>query len=95
MPDNAVPSIGIMRYAVLRFALWMVFALSLFQSVTVTVAWWEQPDSLQGWEDWMWVGALPALLLIYLRYFSKLGCGAGCDLGAAEEKAESNARPGR
>jgi hypothetical protein len=64
----------VLRQALLRFALWMVFAMALFQSVTVTVAWWSGELRQPRVWDWTWIGALPVLVGAYLRYFSILGC---------------------
>lgn len=80
-----------LKQALLRFALWMVFAMCFFQSVTTTVAWRQEPGRMQDWLDWFWVGSLPALLLIYLRYFSRLGCGAGCCSSTEEHSGDKRA----
>ncbi|MCU0937152.1 MAG: hypothetical protein MUF66_14115 [Gammaproteobacteria bacterium] len=70
-PPPGTPSLP--RLA-LRFGLWMVFAMALFQSVTVTVAWWTGELADPGAWDWLWIGALPVLVGVYLRFFSILGC---------------------
>jgi len=90
MPDNySAARARIIRFAILRFGLWMVFAMFLFQSITVTIAWWEDPHGPRSWGDWLWIGALPALLWIYLRYFSRLGCRAGCQIDDTDTDAKS------
>ncbi|MDD3517611.1 MAG: hypothetical protein PHQ14_04620 [Chromatiales bacterium] len=62
-----------MKQALVRAGLLMALLLCLFQSVMVTVAWWQgrlYPDLF----DWLWIAALPVLVGVYLRYFSVLGC---------------------
>lgn len=50
--------------------LWMGFAFILFQSVTVTVAWWEGELPQVGLREGFWIGLLPVWILVYFRYFS-------------------------
>lgn len=59
------------------FALSMAFVLGLFQSVTVTVAWWYGELSAGLWE-WLWIGLLPVWLFVFFRYYSvfRPGCRA-------------------
>jgi hypothetical protein len=59
------------------FALTMVFVLGLFQSVMVTVAWWNGALTAGPWE-WLWIGLLPVWLFVFFRYYSifRPGCRA-------------------
>jgi hypothetical protein len=59
------------------FALTMAFVLGLFQSVMVTVAWWNG-ESAAGPGEWLWIGLLPVWLFVYFRYYSvfRPGCRA-------------------
>lgn len=69
---------AVVRLAAGRFMLWMAFAMALFQSVTVTVAWWTGELARPGLWEWLWIGLLPVLVGAYLRYFSVVGC-TSCD----------------
>ncbi len=59
------------------FALSMAFVLGLFQSVIVTVAWWNGELTAGYWE-WLWIGLLPVWLFVFFRYYSifRPGCRA-------------------
>ena len=59
------------------FTLAMVFVLCLFQSVIVTVAWWNG-ELTAGPREWLWIGLLPVWLFVYFRYYSifRPGCRA-------------------
>lgn len=61
------------RQLLIRFLLWMVFAVCLFHAIRVTAIWLRTPDAISGW-DWLWIAALAPLVYIYFRYFSILGC---------------------
>ncbi len=50
--------------------LWMGFAFILFQSVTVTVAWWGGELTRVGLREGFWIGLLPVWIFVYFRYFS-------------------------
>jgi hypothetical protein len=65
----------------------MAFAFCLFQSITVTERWWSGELSDPGPWEWLWIALLPALVGVYLRYFSILGCGRGC-AGGTEAPTE-------
>ncbi|OGI55750.1 MAG: hypothetical protein A3D32_05975 [Candidatus Muproteobacteria bacterium RIFCSPHIGHO2_02_FULL_60_13] len=54
---------------VVAFVLWMVFAFSFLQSITVTVAWWKGEQSSGFWE-WLWIGLLPVWVFVYFSYYS-------------------------
>lgn len=56
----------------LRFGLGLVFMFSMIQSVTVSVVWWRDELAETGVWEWFWVGSLPILIIVYLRYFSVL-----------------------
>lgn len=59
------------------FALWMMFAFSFLQSITITVAWWKGELAAGIWE-WLWIGLLPVWVFVYFRYYSifRPGCRA-------------------
>jgi hypothetical protein len=67
-PASAAPG---WRAILGRIAVAVAFFFALLQSVTVTAEWWRGARAMQVW-DWLWVAALPALVAIYLRYFSVL-----------------------
>lgn len=62
---------------VVAFILWMVFAFSFYQSIMVTVAWWNGRVPAGLWE-WLWIGLLPVWVFVYFRYYSvfRPGCRA-------------------
>ena len=62
---------------VVAFVLWMVFAFSFLQSITVTVAWWKGELTAGAWE-WLWIGLPPVWVFVYFRYYSifRPGCRA-------------------
>ena len=62
---------------VVAFVLWMVFAFSFLQSITVTVVWWKGEQATGCWE-WLWIGLLPVWVFVYFRYYSifRPGCRA-------------------
>lgn len=64
------------KQLMLRFLLWMVFAVNLFHAIRVTAIWWRTPEAIGGW-DWLWIALLGPLVYIYIRYFSIIGCSAG------------------
>ncbi len=57
--------------------MWMVFAFSLLQSVSVTMTWWHGEQGIGPWE-WLWIGLLPVWLFVFFRYYSifRPGCRA-------------------
>ena len=55
-----------------RVVLGMAFALLLLDSLATAVRWWRGELASPGLLDWIEVGLLPVLLLVYLRYFSIL-----------------------
>lgn len=59
------------------FVLWMVFAFSFLQSITITVAWWKDELAAGAWE-WLWIGLLPVWVFVFFRYYSifRPGCHA-------------------
>ncbi len=59
------------------FVLWMAFAFSFLQSVTVTVAWWKG-ELTAGVREWLWIALLPVWVWVYFRYYSifRQGCRA-------------------
>lgn len=59
-----------MMSALIFLVLWIGFALVLFQSVTVTVAWWEGEMPEVGLREGFWIGLLPVWIVVYFRYFS-------------------------
>lgn len=65
--------------------LWVLLLL-MFQSVSVTVAWWQQlPADSEPWEM-LWIGLLPVWIFVYIRYFSifRRDCAACAGHGRAE-----------
>lgn len=64
------------RRRLVKIALAAAFMVAFLESVTVTAEWWQGTRQMQAW-DWLWVAALPALVGIYLRFFSVLR--PGCD----------------
>ena len=59
------------------FAVWMAFAFSFLQSITVTVALWKG-QLAAGWWEGLWIGLLPVWVFVYFRYYSifRPGCRA-------------------
>jgi hypothetical protein len=55
----------------------MLFVLAIMKSTVVTVAWWQGRLQDAGIGEWFWIGILPVLVFIYLRYFSVLACPPG------------------
>lgn len=53
-----------------RFVLGMAFTFSVLQSISVSVAWWRGELLETGAREWFWIGLLPILMFIFLRYFS-------------------------
>ena len=73
-----------------RTALAAAFFVAFLESVTVTAGWWQGTREMRPW-DWLWVAALPALVGIYLRWFSVLR--PGCDRCAPQaDEASKRAR---
>ena len=61
----------ILKVLTRALGLWVLLLL-IFQSVTVTVAWWRQsPAESEPWET-VWIGLLPVWIFFYIRYFSIL-----------------------
>lgn len=54
----------------LRFVLGMAFTFAAFRSISVSVAWWRRDLVETGAWEWFWIGLLPILIFIFLRYFS-------------------------
>ena len=81
------------RKLLLAFVLWMVFAFSLLQSITVTAGWWKGELHAGLWE-WLWIGLLPVWIFIFFRYYSifRPGCRA-CQL-PEHESSHHQAGPG-
>lgn len=74
------------------FVLWMAFAFSFLQSITITVAWWKG-ELAAGAREWLWIGLLPVWVFVYFRYYSifRLGCRA-C-VPPADESTEQRLGP--
>lgn len=70
----------------LWLAAWMLFVFALIESVKVFVSWWRNELAEPNLVDWFWIGLLPVLIGIYLRFFSvfRPDCQA-CVLPADEE----------
>ena len=73
------------------FVLWMMFAFSFLQSVTVTVAWWKGVLTAGVWE-WLWIALLPVWVWVYFRYYSIFR--RGCRACAPPENEPTGHRPG-
>lgn len=73
------------------FVLWMAFAFSFLQSVTVTVAWWKGQLTAGVWE-WLWIALLPVWVWVYFRYYSIFR--QGCRAYAPPENESTWHRPG-
>ncbi len=59
------------------FLLFLLLLL-LFPALTVLVDWLQGGQAPQAWWQWALLVALPALVWLYVRHFSLLGCGRGC-----------------
>lgn len=73
------------------FVLWMAFAFSFLQSVTVTAAWWKGELTAGVWE-WSWIALLPVWVWVYFRYYSIFR--QGCRACAPPENESTGHRPG-
>jgi len=64
-----------------RLVLGIAFVALFLDSLATAVRWWRGDLASPGTLDWIEMGLLPALIFVYLRYFSVLrpGCKA-CEL---------------
>lgn len=74
------------------FVLWMVFAFSFLQSITVTVAWWKGEQAAGFWE-WLWIGLLPVWVFVYFRYYSIFRPGCRACLPQEDRPAARHEKP--
>jgi hypothetical protein len=74
------------------FVLWMVFAFSFLQSITVTVTWWKDELVAGAWE-WLWIGLLPVWVFVYFRYYSIFRPGCRACLPPAHESTDHRFGP--
>lgn len=65
----------------------VVFMLTLFQSVTIAVDWWQgRIATLSGWQT-VWLLLLPVMTVVYLRGFFVLR--PGCATCATPESSQA------
>jgi len=81
------------RKLLFAFVLWMAFAFSFLQSITVTVGWWNG-DLHAGLWEWLWIGLLPVWIFVFFRYYSIFRPGCRACLPPEHESSYHQAGPG-
>ncbi|HSD96642.1 MAG TPA: hypothetical protein VLB06_05805 [Sulfuricaulis sp.] len=81
------------RKLLFAFVVWMAFAFSFLQSITVTVGWWKGELDAGLWE-WLWIGLLPVWIFVFFRYYSIFRPGCHACQPPEHESSHHQAGPG-
>ncbi len=73
---------SVLSHGLVRWLIWVVFAIVFYQSGLTATTWLLEPENFRGGIDWLWLGLFPALLPLFFVVNRLCGCASGtCALG--------------
>lgn len=72
-----------MSNPVVRWLIWIVFAMVFYRSGLTATVWLMEPESFNGGIDWLWLLLFPVLVPLFFVVNRHFGCASGsCSAGA-------------